>query len=475
MAAVSDREIDVIVVGSGGAGLIAALAAQEQGARVVVAESEGVVGGASRLSGGTIMAADSSVQRAAGLHDDPEGLYEEYLLANQYGIKPGIARRVAFESGEGIEWLIALGVNFFPAIMQGGGERVPRCHVPLAELGGQHLIDVLHQRCRERGIEIALGNRVDRLLTDGNAVVGVAIGGDEFEAGAVVLATGGFGANAELIAKHLPSLAQHGDRVFYIGPDSSRGDGLALAEQVGGHLVGDGLYLSLLTPQLATNETEAYLPGWLLVVDPDGRRVFDEAGPYAQIAGVAREAGGVVYGVFDAQTLADNGSPDLPTFKLEFPPGSPMPTSIYSTEGLMRLLDAGALVRADTLEELASRLGLEADALAGAVARYNESVALGEDRDYRKPVKFLRPVAEPPFYGMEIRPAALGLTAYGVEIDEDGRVLGPRSAAVSGLYAAGECTGGVVGTRQLGSGNMWAGCLVFGRRAGRAAAALALG
>jgi succinate dehydrogenase/fumarate reductase flavoprotein subunit len=474
---VSGRELDVVVVGSGGAGLIAALVAHDQGARVAVVEAEPVVGGASRLSAGMLMGAGTAIQRAAGLDDDPEGLYQEYMLANQYLIKPGLVRRMAYESGPGIDWLAELGVTFFADVMQGGGERVPRSHVPRGGdvVGGQHIVDVLHEQCRRRGIEIALGNRVDRLLVRDGSVVGVGIGDDVHEAGAVVLATGGFGANHDLIAEHLPSIARYGDLVFYIGPGSSRGDGLGLAAAAGANLVGDDVYQPLLTPRIDTKEFDAYLPAWVLLLGPDGRRFCDETAPYGQTYGLAQAAGDVVYGVLDARTLAENDTPALPTFKPEFPPGSPMPPHVYSADGLQRLLDSGSLVRADTLAELADRLGLPAAALAGAVARYNGFADAGEDRDFRKPARFLRPVREAPFYGMPIRPSTMGFTSFGVEIDDEGRVMDACSTPVDGLYAAGECTGGVLGTRYLGSGNMWASCIVFGRLAGRAAATHALG
>src|SRR5437763_1169268 len=107
-------------------------------------------------------------------------------------------------------------------------------------------------------------------------------------------------------------------------------------------------------------------------------------------------------------------------------------------------------------------------------ARYNESASLGEDRDFRKPPKFLRSLEQPPFYGVEIRPSTLGITTCGLEIDADAHVLDARSAPVPGLYAAGECTGGVLGSRYVGSGNGIANCVVFGRTAGRSAAAYAL-
>lgn len=468
-------EIDVVVVGSGAAGLAAALAAQEQGARVVVAESESVVGGASRLSAGMAIGADTQLQRAAGLHDDPEGLYQEYMLANQYLIKPGIVRRMAYESGPAIDWLVELGVRFFPEPMQGGGERVARSHVPDGGdvPGGQHVVDVLCRRCKERGVEVALGNRVDRLLQRGDAIVGVTAGGEDLEAGAVVLATGGFGANRSLIAEHLPSLAHYGDLVFYIGPDGSRGDALTLGGQVGASTVGHDVYVPLLTPRLDTREFGAYMPGWLLLLGRDGRRVCDETAPYGQTYGMVRAAGDVVYGLFDAQTLADNGSPRLPTFKPDFPAGSEGPPNIWTQDAVQRYVDSGAMIQAETLAELADRLGLRVAALAGAVARYNAFASAGEDRDFGKPARFLRPVEKPPFYGVEIRPSTLGITCYGLEIDDEGHVLDSCSREIEGLFAAGECAGGVLGTRYLGSGNSWANCLVFGRTAGRSAAAYA--
>ena len=107
----AEAEIDVVVVGSGAAGLTAALAAQEAGARALVAESESVVGGATRLAAGMIMAADTEIQRAQGLEDDPADLYQEYLLLNQFEVPGGLVRRLAFDSGDTLHWLIGLGVE----------------------------------------------------------------------------------------------------------------------------------------------------------------------------------------------------------------------------------------------------------------------------------------------------------------------------------------------------------------------------
>lgn len=470
-------ETDVIVVGSGIAGLSAALMAHDHGARVVVAESEAVVGGASRLSAGMVIGADTQLQRAAGLDDDPAVLFDEYRLATQYRIKPGLVRRMAYESGPAIDWLQDLGVRFHPEVMQGGGERVARTHVPDGgdRPGGQHVVDVLERHCRRRGIEIALGNRVDRLLHHDGRVTGVTVDGEEVEAGAVVIATGGFGANRSLIAEHLPSLDRYGDLVFYIGPDSSRGDALALAGEVNASTVGEDVYVPLLSPRLDTREFGAYMPGWLLLLGPDGRRFCDETAPYGQTYGLVAAAGDVVYGLFDERTLADNGTPRLPTFKPSFPKGHGDPPNIWTPDAVRRYVDSGAVVQARTLEALAERLGLDAAAVAGAVARYNRFAAAGDDRDFGKPARFLRAVEHPPYYGVEIRPSTLGITAYGLEIDDEAHVLDRCSREIAGLYAAGECVGGVIGTRYMGSGNGIASCLVFGRVAGRAAAGHAAG
>jgi succinate dehydrogenase/fumarate reductase flavoprotein subunit len=464
-------DVDVVVVGSGAAGLSAALAARAEGARVLVAESESVIGGATRLSGGWVMAAQTDVQRAAHIEDDASALYHEYLFINQFETQPGLARRLAYDSGSVIAWLTDMGVRFLPDVVRGGPELVPRTHTP--EGGGQRIVDVLYQRCRQQDVDFALGNRVDRLIVRESRVAGVAVAGDELGAGAVVLATGGFGANPSLIAEHLPGLASTGDWRFYIGPESSRGDALALAAQVGARTVGHDRFVSLLAPRVEARDFDAYLPTWMLLLGPDGHRLLDETGPYGVTCGLAVAAGGRVYGLFDEQILADNGTPELPTFK---PHGSsqPQPPNVWGTDGIRRLVTTGAIVQSETLEELADKLGIPGPAVIGSVNRYNESAAMGYDRDFAKDAKFLRPLEKPPFYGVEIRPAALGLTCFGIQIEESGHVVSENASTIEGLFAAGECTGGIIGSRYLSSGNSLANCLVFGRRAGRSAARHAL-
>jgi fumarate reductase flavoprotein subunit len=449
-------DVDVVIVGSGAAGLAAALAAKAEGARVLISEGESVLGGASRLSGGWIMGARSEVQRAAKVEDTPESLYNDLMLYNQFKIHPGIARRLAFESGETIDWLAGLGVRFLPDLEQSGPGLVKRVH--MTDGGGQHLIDVLASRCREQDVDFALGNRVDRLLVRADAVVGVAVGDEELEAGSVVLATGGFGANPALVAEHLPSLAAVGDWLFYYGPRSSDGNGLALAGQVGAGTALHDRCIALQTPNDYSRRFDSGLPSWMLALGQDGHRLLNETSAYAILSPVSIASGGRVFGLFDEQILAEASPAHV--------------TGLWSTSSIRELLASGAVVQAETLEEVASKLGIPAAAVAASVKRYNESAALGRDRDFCKDVKYLRPIHTPPFYGVEVRPAALGLTCYGIQIDESGHVLGRDGGAIEGLFAAGELSATMY--NYMVSGNSLASSLVMGRAAGCSAATRAL-
>jgi len=135
------------------------------------------------------------------------------------------------------------------------------------------------------------------------------------------------------------------------------------------------------------------------------------------------------------------------------------------------MVEAGIVQRADSIERLAFLIGVPPENLAGTVARYNGFVEDREDRDFRKIAEHMRPIATPPFYATELRLYMLGLTSVGPRIDADARVLDQRSRPIPGLYAAGECSGGVLGPCYAGSGNSLANASTFGRVAGRTASA----
>lgn len=460
-------DVDVLVAGSGAAGLAAALSARQHGAQsVLVAEAEGVVGGSSRLSGGLTMGAGTRYQRALGIADDADGLFHDYMTLNHWDVEAGVARRLADLAGPTVEWLGDLGVEYYDQLVYGGDERVPRVHVPIGR--GQAVVDVLHRACRQAGVDIALGQRVDRLLVEDGAVTGVAVGEDTITAGAVVLATGGFGNDPATLAERFPSAAAT-EWTWYIGADGARGDALGLAEQVGAQILGHDRGLRLLHANFA-RIYEAYLPGWIVIVNREGRRFFDETAPYGITDGLLRAQGDVAFAVFDSAALTAATAAGVARYKQLVPGSTKKQSPHWNTDVVEQMVAAGKVHRTDSLTALAAALRLPAAAFEGTVARHNQQVAAGEDGDYLKDPKFLEPIATPPFYGAEIRPATVCFTSCGPRIDRNARVLDTTGRTVPGLFAAGECTGGVIGPAYVGSGNSYANCVVFGRVAGANAA-----
>lgn len=465
-----DNDVDVVVIGSGAAGLCAALMAHENGARaILVAEAEDVVGGSSRLSGGVVMGSGSRLQKAAGIEDQPDDLLHDYMQLNQWDVHYGAVSTFTRRSGETVDWLADHGVRFFDRLVFGGDERLPRSHC--VDGAGQAVIDVLHSRCRDRGIDIALRRRVDRLIIEGGRVVGAQVGDDRITAGAVVIASGGFGANPDLLASRFPS-AWHKGFTWYIGSDGARGDALGFAEQAGAQVVGHNRGLRTLTPAFG-RLNEAFLPGWTMLLDPSGRRFADETAPYGILDGLVAAHGNAGFVLFDDAALrppAELAERYRDSYKQVWPNHPPFRSRNYNADIVDEMVGKGRIASSDTFAGLAERIGVDPDVLVGEVERYNSHAEAGEDRDFGKSGKFLMRIGTPPFFAAAVRPATVNLTGCGLRIDGRGRVLDERGSEIAGLFAAGECTGGVLGTRYMGSGNGMANALTMGRVAGESAA-----
>jgi fumarate reductase flavoprotein subunit len=206
-------------------------------------------------------------------------------------------------------------------------------------------------------------------------------------------------------------------------------------------------------------------------VNAQGRRFVDETAAYAVMAGVIKEQGGRCWAVFDEASRAD--AKPAPQFADAFASGV-LPLN-WVADVLAQQIAAGRILSADTLEALAKRAGIAPGGLAATVTRYNGDCAAGRDTAFFKDAAQLRPIATPPFYAAEVRPAIVCLTSCGPRIDPDTRVLDANERAIPGLFAAGEVTGNALGERYIGGGNSIANAIVFGRIAGRSAAREALG
>ncbi len=463
-------DVDVLIVGSGAAGLCAALSAVEHGAgSVLVAEASDVVGGSSRLSGGIVMGSRSRLQKASGIEEDEDDLFHDYRSLMRWDIAAGPVQRFARASGPTVDWLVAHGVPFFERLIFGGEERAPRSHA--VEGGGQALVDALHRAATSAGVDVALGRRVDRLLVQDGRVIGIAVGDDEITAGAVVLATGGFGANPDRIAELFPS-AWDPERTWYIGHDGARGDALDLGASVGAQVTGQDRGLRTLGPG-GTFVNEALLPGWLVLLDSAGHRFADETAPYGILDNAVRAHGNQCVAFLDSaalnppEQLADRYKG---AYKQVWPNHPPFRPRHYTPDMIEFLLTKKRAHTADDLGALAAQVGLDPVAAVGELDRYNAFADAGIDSDFGKSGKFLLPLRTPPFYAVPLWPIAVNLTGAGLRIDDCARVIGADGTAVPGLFAAGECVGGLLGPLYMGSGNALGLATGIGRVAGEEAA-----
>ncbi|MEU1293657.1 FAD-dependent oxidoreductase [Streptomyces sp. NPDC005840] len=465
-------DLDVLVVGGGGAGLAAAVSAAEQGARVLLFESERELGGSTQLSAGLITAAGTSVQRALGVEDSAERHFQHYMDLNQWQLKPGLIRAFCAAAGPTLEWMIGLGLDVpavrsgdahTPGLSRAGVEDVWRGHVPRDQ--GYGLVQVLDRARRSHKIEAVLGTRVERLLHEEGRVTGVVADGVEVRARAVVVASGGFAHHPGLLGRHYPEALDAGDALFVVAAPGSRGDHLAFAEQTGGALTGDGWGLLLPTATLQRHHhwQAGFPPAARVHVNPAGRRFMDEDASYAVSGGIIRAQGGPVWAVFDEKARLG-----LPTGYADWTPAR-----------VEEEAAAGRVARAADLPALAERIGVPAAALTATVTRWNAGLpATGADPDFLREHSLAAksadprpdPIAAAPFYAVRVLPAELVCTHTGLEIDHRAAVLDRTGTPVPGLFAAGEAGGGVLGPRYVGGGNAVANALTMGRLAGLAAA-----
>ncbi|MCR5605265.1 MAG: flavocytochrome c [Treponema sp.] len=449
-AAVTDKECDIVVIGAGGAGLTAATEAASKGLKVIVLEKMGVVGGNTNSATGGLNASETSVQKKLGIEDSNEQYYQDTMKGGYNLNDPELVRTQVTKSAETVDWLISLGADLSDVGKMAGSTN-KRTHRPTGGAPvGTHLVKVLNKAAIDAGAEIDLNSKVTEIISENGRAAGVKVtseaGDYTIKANAVIIATGGFGANPDMVVKYKPELAGFGTT----NHKGATGDAFALVEKFNAELVQmDQIQTHpTVVPGKGTMITEAVRGNGAILVNREGKRFGTEM--------ATRD-------VMSKDILAQTGK----TAYLFFDQG--VRESLKAIEGYVK---QGLLTEGATIAELAGKLNIPAAELEATVAKYNEYQAAGEDKEFgRKGSEMPRPLATGPYYAVEVGPA-IHHTMGGLKINTNAEVLDKNGNLIPGLFAAGEVTGGVHGGNRLG-GNAVADITIFGKIAGDSASAFA--
>lgn len=437
---------DVVVIGAGGAGLSAAIAAREAGAaNVIVFEKMPFPGGNTIRATGGMNAVGTEQQARIGINDTAELFFNDTMRGGNHINNPALVRIMVEQSAPAVAWLTAMGADLND-VGRLGGASANRAHRPTGgAMVGPEVTATLVRRAGEMNIPIITEANVTGINTSGGRVSGVVVNHNNrnhtVRANAVVLATGGFGANNEMAASLVPALRGFATTKH----PGSTGEAILMAERAGAALV--DMEQIQTHPTYAPGRemiTEAVRGNGAIMVNRGGQRIADEMGTRDVVsAAILAQEGGVAYLVFDYTIRR----------------------SLAVIEGYIA---RGFVFEGATPEALAAAFGSNGAVLAETITRYNAAVAAGNDAEFGR-TSMPRSISVGPFYAIQITPA-IHHTMGGVQIDEQTRVIAANGNPIPGFFAAGEAAGGVHGAERLG-GNAMADIIVFGRIAGANAAA----
>ena len=487
-------DADVVVIGAGGAGMTAAMTAADAGQKVVILESQAMVGGNSaRATGGmnaakTVYQDENEFDQAAGVEKtlataaekyadnetitalaktvseqwaayqaNPTGYFDSVELmeldtmVGGKGINdPELVKTLCEGTADAIDWLDENGITLHN-VSSFGGASVKRIHRPVNAEGktvsvGSYMIPLLQENCEKAGVKMMLDTTATEILTDANgAAVGVKATGASGEtvtvnAKAVVLATGGFGANLDMVVKYKPELKGF----MTTNAPGIQGQGIEMAQAIGAATVDmDQIQIH---PTVEANTaaliTEGLRGDGAILINEEGQRFIDEVGTRDVVsAAEIAQTGSYSWLVVD-QAMADASSV------------------------IQGYIKKGYTVTGATYEELGKAMGVDAAAFAETMEKWNGYVEAKNDPDFGR-TSFANPLNTAPYYAVKVT-AGVHHTMGGLKINANTEVLNEKGEVIPGLFAAGEVTGGVHGANRLG-GNAVADFTVFGRIAGAAA------
>ncbi|NLJ59265.1 MAG: FAD-dependent oxidoreductase [Tissierellia bacterium] len=445
-----DWQTEVLIIGSGMAGMSAAIEAANKGAKVIMLEKLGRIDGTTTLSAGWVHAAGTTIQERNGIEDNVDRFYEDWMMfaanAKDEYVEEELVRYTTENSPQNIQWLKEQGVIFSDNLMAAGiyeGRNIPRIH--MVEGGNGYIMKYLFETAEKVGVETHLNTPATELIKEGNKVVGAkAVDKDgnqiTIKAEAVIIASGGFAGNKELMAKYYP---QYTD---YVNTSVNTGDSLMFAEAVGADIiVKNALQLH---HNLINDTSLGYFTPECIYVTPEGERYVDEA----------------EYFYTRTRTLNEKGFGDTHMI---------VPHELYEAkkESIEEAIKIGRAFKADTVEELAELMDMDPLVFKNTIDRYNELVEVGVDSDFNKPSEYLFPI-EAPYIGLDLT-GNLNDTYVSMRINNNAQVIDTEGNIIEGLYAAGAAASAqTLNQEYIGSGSALLNGLTFGRVAAAHAVSL---
>ena len=492
-----EETVDVVVVGAGGAGMTAAITATDAGKKVIVVESQPIAGGNSVRSTGGMNAAKTPYQdknefkEAAGVEKtlataaekfadnetitalaatvksqwdayqaNPQGYFDsvelmelDTMIGGKGKNNPELVKALAENSADAIEWLASIGAEV-KNVGAFGGASVKRIHRPVNADGkvtavGAYIVPILEKNLQDRNVQFLFDTTANEIIMKDGKAVGIKGTGKDghkvtINAKSVVIATGGFGANAEMVEKYKPELKGFATT----NAEGAQGQGIDMATAVGAATVDmDQIQIH---PTVHIEEdgnahliTEGLRGDGAILVNAEGKRFYDEVSTRDKVsAAIIAQPDKSAWLVVD-QSMVDKSAV------------------------IAGYIKSGYTVTGATYEELAKAMGVDEATFVSTMNTWNQAVEAKSDAEFNR-TSFANPLTTAPYYAIKITPA-VHHTMGGIVINPKAEVLNEKGEAISGLYAAGEVTGGVHGANRLG-GNAVADFVVFGRISGQSAA-----
>ena len=440
-----DLDTDVVIIGAGGAGMTAAINTAQAGKDVILLEKMPYAGGNTTKATGGMNAAETHYQAEQGIDDSVEQFVEDTMEGGHNINDKDLVTTLAENSAEAIDWLDSIGAPL-PKVSFSGGATNARIHAPEDGSGvGAYLVTSLLKKMDELDINVMYDTKATSLISKDGTVTGVKAESRDTEytinAKAVILATGGFGNNEDMIVQYRKDLK---GTVTTSAPGIT-GDGIVMAEDVGAGLVDIEQIQLHPTVEQKTSMliTESVRGDGAILVNQDGKRFTDELLTRDVVSAAELEQpGSYAYIIFD-QRLRDG------------------------LKAIEKYVSTGITVQGDTIEELAEKIDVDPATLAETLKNWNQYVADQNDPDFGRTTGMDKDLSQAPFYAIKIAPG-IHHTMGGVHIDTDARVIDKDGNPIPGLFAAGEVVGGVHGGNRLG-GNAVADIVVFGKIASESA------